>query len=67
METVVLQHLSIGYRYKGHERQVATDLNTTLNSGELTCLLGRNGIGKSTLLKTLAAFQPPLKGNSLMS
>ena len=34
-----------------------------INSGELTCLLGANGVGKSTLLRTLSAFQPKLGGN----
>ncbi|KAA6344115.1 iron complex transport system ATP-binding protein [termite gut metagenome] len=38
-------------------------MNASIFSGELTCLLGANGIGKSTLLRTLSAFQPPLSGN----
>ena len=33
-----------------------------LNSGELVCLLGKNGIGKSTLLRTLTKVQPKLSG-----
>lgn len=41
---------------------VAAGLNATINRGELTCLLGCNGIGKSTLLRTLSAFQPALDG-----
>ena len=41
---------------------VASDINATLHSGRLTCLIGANGIGKSTLLRTLSAFQPPLAG-----
>ena len=67
METVVLQDLTIGYTSKGNEKVVAKGLNATLNGGELTCLLGRNGIGKSTLLRTLAAFQPPLSGSILLA
>ena len=35
-------------------------------SGQLTCLIGPNGPGKSTLLRTLAAFQPPLGGDILL-
>ena len=64
--TVVLQDLSIGYRTKGHEKVIASHLNAAINRGELTCLLGRNGIGKSTLLRTLSAFQPKLGGSVLM-
>ena len=63
MESVVLQNLSIGYLTKDSRKVVATGLNATINSGELTCLLGRNGIGKSTLLRTLSAFQPALDGD----
>ena len=66
MESVVLHNLSIGYQTKGNEKVVANGLNATINRGELTCLLGRNGIGKSTLLRTLSAFQPALDGEVMM-
>lgn len=65
-ESVVLQNLSIGYTAKGGKRVVATQLNGTINRGELTCLLGRNGVGKSTLLRTLSAFLPALEGGVLL-
>lgn len=63
MQTVVLENLTIGYATKGQEKVVAKGLNAAINSGQLTCLLGQNGIGKSTLLRTLSAFQPKLGGN----
>ena len=66
METVILQNLSIGYTQKGNEKVVAQGLNAAVNSGELTCLLGQNGIGKSTLLRTLSAFQPALGGEIIL-
>lgn len=65
-DAIVLQDLRIGYQSKGHEHIVATGLNAVLRKGELTCLLGSNGIGKSTLLRTLSAFQPKLGGHILM-
>ena len=65
-ESVVLQNLSIGYTIKSGKKMVASELNGVINSGELTCLLGRNGIGKSTLLRTLSAFQPVLAGDVLL-
>ena len=67
METVKLIDLNIGYLTKGHQHVVAQGLNATISSGELTCLLGRNGIGKSTLLRTLSAFQPKLGGEILLN
>lgn len=42
---------------------MASALTAALRKGELTCLLGPNGIGKSTLLRTLSAFQPKLGGS----
>ena len=58
MQTIQLYILSIGYG----KHTVVSDINATLNSGRLTCLLGRNGVGKSTLLRTLAGFIPPIAG-----
>lgn len=65
-KTVTLKELSIGYQTKNHVTVVAEHLNASICSGELTCLLGRNGIGKSTLLRTLSAFQPALSGEILL-
>ena len=61
-ETIILKDLSIGYRTKNSTYTVADGINATIRSGELTCLLGANGVGKSTLLRTLSAFQPKLGG-----
>ena len=65
-ETVRLTDLSIGYQTKKQVTVVAEHLDAAIHSGELTCLLGRNGIGKSTLLRTLSAFQPALGGKILL-
>lgn len=66
-ETVRLTDLTIGYQTKSNSKVVASHLNAAIHGGELTCLLGRNGIGKSTLLRTLAAFQPALEGDILLT
>lgn len=58
-----IENLSIGYLQKDHAKTVASGFTATLNGGELTCLIGANGVGKSTLLRTLSAFQPKLGGN----
>ena len=60
--TIRLRDLSIGYPDKHNTKRVAEHLNASIHSGELTGLLGTNGVGKSTLLRTLSAFQPPLGG-----
>ncbi len=57
------EHLNIGYApRRGPRRIVASNLNLTLHAGEVVCLLGPNGVGKSTLLRTLVGMQPPLDG-----
>ena len=58
-----IENLSIGYG----SRTVASHLSATLRAGCLTCLVGRNGVGKSTLLKTLSGFLPPLSGTVCIS
>ncbi|GGX15017.1 ABC transporter ATP-binding protein [Aquimarina muelleri] len=46
---------------------IATDINLKLHQGELIGLVGANGIGKSTLLRTLSRVQPALHGKVLLS
>ena len=62
MESVRLEKLTIGYQSKKNKKTVASDINASLESSRMTCLIGPNGVGKSTLLRTLSAFQPPLNG-----
>ena len=65
-ETIELRNLSIGYQTKHGIKTVATGIDGTIKSGELTCLLGANGVGKSTLLKTLSSFQAKTGGEILL-
>lgn len=60
---VELRNLAIGYTSRRGSHTVARGISATIAAGQLTCLLGPNGVGKSTLLRTLAAFQPPLEGS----
>jgi len=55
-------NLSIGYPLKKSVNTIASNLNIELEKGKLICLLGKNGIGKSTLLRTLTKVQPALSG-----
>jgi iron complex transport system ATP-binding protein len=54
--------LSIGYTIKGTVQSILEDLNLQLKAGQFVCLMGSNGIGKTTLLRTLAGLQKPLSG-----
>lgn len=54
--------LSIGYASKKERTIVASDINIELHRGELVGLVGGNGIGKSTLLRTITNVQNALGG-----
>ncbi len=54
--------LSVGYRKRSRGRAVLSGIDVAVSAGEMVCLLGENGVGKSTLLRTLAGLQAPLSG-----
>lgn len=56
------ENLSIGYTSKKGTSVIANNINIELKKGELIGLVGANGIGKSTLLRTLTTIQQPLEG-----
>jgi iron complex transport system ATP-binding protein len=59
--------LKIGYRSGKKEKVLLTSLNANAGRGELIAVIGRNGIGKSTLLKTLTGLHPSLGGDIIFS
>ena len=53
--TVRIQAENISFSYSGDiSKSVFRDVSLTVNAGDVFCLLGPNGIGKSTLLKCLS-------------
>ena len=56
-------NLSIGYQSKQETIIIADNLNLNLIEGKLITLVGGNGIGKSTLLRTLTGIQKPIAGD----
>ncbi|MEP6805293.1 MAG: ABC transporter ATP-binding protein [Flavobacterium sp.] len=60
-------NLTIGYKSKKATVTIAENLNLNLKSGKLISLIGANGIGKSTLLRTITGIQQPLKGEVLLN
>ena len=66
-DSIVFRNLTIGYREKkGKIKTVVEDINASIQRGRLTCLIGANGVGKSTLLRTLCGFLPKVKGEVLV-
>lgn len=56
------RNLSIGYEQKKQRKIIASGINMELREGELAAVVGVNGIGKSTFLRTLSGVQPALEG-----
>jgi len=63
MSLIKLSTSSLGIGYAQAPVMLVKNLNLALYSGELVCLLGPNGVGKSTLMRTLCGLQNPLKGS----
>ncbi len=65
IKNIVLEvkELAIGYSTKKKNLVISEGINFSIKQGELVGLVGTNGVGKSTLLRTLAGMQPLLEGS----
>ena len=54
-----LRHVNCGY---SSDTPVLKDITFTMESGQICCLLGPNGVGKTTLFKTILGLIKPLEG-----
>lgn len=65
--TLKAKELSVGYSSKKKTEVISSSMNFSISEGELVALVGANGIGKSTLLRTLARMQPALNGTIFLN
>lgn len=56
------ENLTLGYKKGRTIKKVAENIDFCLRKGKLTCLLGPNGVGKSTLIKTIMGQLFPHEG-----
>lgn len=63
---VYTDNLEIGYSQKNQSKVIATRLHLRAQKGQLIALVGQNGVGKSTLLRTLCQLQKPLEGKVII-
>jgi iron(III) transport system ATP-binding protein len=64
-KTTILELNQISQAYG--KQLVVKDLSLTLDKGEIGCLLGASGCGKTTVLRTIAGFEPLLDGEILIT
>lgn len=66
---IILQasQISIGYSYKRENTIVASNIDLCLEKGKLIALIGANGIGKSTLLRTITGIQKTISGTVMFN
>ena len=64
-ETILaLKGLEVGYRKEGKGRgSLLPPLDAEIKCGEMVSVIGQNGVGKSTLLKTIAGLLAPVSGS----
>ena len=58
MDVIQVEHLAHGYG----KRTIYEDLNFSVPPGKIYALLGKNGVGKTTLIKILMGFLRPVSG-----
>ena len=63
----VLEARDVWFRYEKELPDVVRDLNLKVQKGELYCLLGGNGTGKSTTLRLLGRIKKPYRGKLFLS
>ena len=66
---IILQasKISIGYTSKKVKNIIASNIDLSLEKGKLIALIGANGIGKSTLLRTITGIQKPISGTVVLN
>lgn len=63
MDLLKVENIAAGY----NDKIIVSDIKFSIKSSEFTALLGLNGTGKTTLLKTISGLIKPLKGKCFLN
>ena len=63
MSLIHIQSLAIGYNERGMDKVLQENINLSISSGEIISLMGQNGVGKTTFIKTLTGLHKRISGS----
>jgi len=63
----IIELKDVWFRYEKDLPDVVKNFNLSIDKGELFCLLGSNGTGKSTVLSLISGLNTPYRGDILIS
>ena len=62
MSELELKNLTVGY----NKKPLISDINMLVKQGKIVVIIGPNGVGKSTILRTVAGSLAAVSGNVLL-
>ncbi len=63
---ITLENLAIGYNKSDRSAALLSGISAKAQGGEMIAVVGANGVGKSTLLRTIIGLMPPIEGKVLI-
>ena len=61
----IIEFRNVSFKFKDHV--ILDNISTTINAGEVTTLIGRNGAGKTTFLRLSSGLLKPSNGDVFLN
>ncbi len=63
MNLIQIQSLAVGYPERDMDKVLQENINLSISNGEIISIMGQNGVGKTTFIKTLAGLHKKISGS----